>query len=409
MRLIGSVYTPEAVLSIVQMLNNHHIAHTIETHTVTDWGSHTYGDKSWVVWVTNEEDLPTAQALYEGLLQQYDPLTPPTSLQSLLPPKPGATLPLPSHVAISQETPPHQEHDQEMEYVMDAEARQPPLKIITILLLFICLFCFGASYLLTNPSNRGELFATPLIPTDPVKQALLYDFPPYYQLVNELIQSKLDKTKEISETDLEPYYKQLSQQFESRPVWQGYYTIALAWLKNEPWKELLAAPRFEKIRQGEIWRLFTPIFLHQNLLHLLFNLLWVYLLGRQLESGLGTFRYLLFCLVVAAVSNTAQYLVSGPNFLGISGLVCGMVTYIWVRLRQTKHLMDPVDYFLTPGTFQGLSLFVGALFILQIFSFFLEATTHTSIPVGVANTAHVTGALCGALLALFTTPSKRTL
>lgn len=399
MRLIGSVYTPEAVLSLVQMLNHHHIAHTVETHTATDWGSPTYGDKSWMIWITNEEDLPKAQELYEELLAQYDPLAPQTSLHSLLPPQTTST----NHL-INEVT---EERDQEIEYVMDAEARQPPLKFVTALLIALCLFCFGASYLLTNPANRGELFATPLIPTDPIKQTLLYDFPPYYQLVNELIRSKLDKTTEISETTLEPYFKQLSAQFTARPVWQGYYAVILAWLKNEPWKELLEAPRFEKIRQGEFWRLVTPILLHQNLLHLLFNLLWVYLLGRQLESGLGAFRYILFCLIVASVSNTAQYLVSGPNFLGISGLVCGMLTYIWVRLRQTKHFTDPVDYFLTPGTFQGISFFVGALFVLQILSFFLEATTNASIPVGVANTAHITGALCGALLAILTTPSKK--
>lgn len=381
MRLIGSLYTPEAVVAFVRLLESHHIAHNIETHIVTDWGSPTYGDRSWMVWIINEEDLPTAQKLYGELIKEYDPLAPSNPIS------PNATTLSPAFnrpdVEISGESDPRL-------------MKQPPLKIITALILFICLFCFGASYYLTPSSSRGELFATPLIPTDPIKKTFLYDFPPLYALLNQFFHA----TKNLSEAERQNYSIQVAESFQPKPVWQGYYTIALSWLKNaSSWQEELNAPRFEKIQQGEIWRLITPIFLHQNLLHLLFNLLWIYLLGRQLEAGLGSMRYLLFCLIVALVSNTAQYLMSGPNFLGISGLVCGMVTYIWVRMRQNKYIIGATDYFLAPGTLQGLAIFVCALFTMQLLSFLLEATTSNVIPIGVANTAHLTGALCGVLLA----------
>lgn len=386
MRLIGSVYTPDAVTQLDELLERNHIVHTIEPHTVTDWSLPTYGDRSWMVWILNEEDLPKAQALYEQFLEQHDPLTPASHPHT---PSSAPLLPPPSALGPTEE---------------NTLMRQPPLKEVTALLIIICLLCFLGSYFLTNPTDRGDFFSTPLIPTDPVKKTLLYDFPPYYAFVNQLIQTNWrQRDKEITEQELEVYSKELEQSFQSRPVWMGYYAIALAYLHGEPWEAMLNAPRFEKIKQGEVWRIVSPIFLHQNLLHLLFNLLWVYLLGRQLEFGLGPVRYILFCLIVAAVSNTAQYLVSGPNFLGISGLVCGMVTYIWLCSRQERTLIRsrPRTYFLTPGTFQGLFLFVCALFAIQALSFLLEATKQIAIPVGVANTAHIVGGLTGALLATF--------
>lgn len=408
MRLIGSVYTPEAVLSLVQSFESHKIAHNIDPKMVTDWGSPTYGDRSWVVWIINEEDLPLAQKLYEDLITHHDPLAPKASIPLTSPP----VFPLSPPPPIPELSSPEAINDITEIDTMDdilTEVLQPPLKIITALLMLICLICFTGSYLLTNPTERGEFFSTPLIPTDPIKRTFLFDFPPYYEIVNQFLQSHQNLTEALPETKLEAFSTQLHKSFQERPVWQGYYNIALAWLKNQPWQEAWNAPRFEKIGQGEVWRLITPIFLHQNLLHILFNLLWVYILGRQLEVGLGSFRYLLFCVIVAVASNTAQYLVSGPNFLGISGLVCGMVTFIWVYTRYAQGTPHAHTYFLSPGTFQGLSFFVGALLGIQILSFVLETTTSFSIPVGVANTAHLSGALTGALLAWLVFPKKHSL
>lgn len=374
MRLIGSVTSREQVARLTQLLDNNHIAYTIEPHIVTDWGLATYGDRSWMIWITNEEDVATAQNLYEQLLKESDLL--PTE-------EPHVHLSPAHHLATPQPAP---------------AFKHPPLKIITALLLLTCLVCFIGSYLLTAPEARGEFFSTPLIPTDPVKEALLFDFPPYYVFFNKFIKTQLPHTSQnISEKQLENYENKLKQQFEVRPVWQGFYSVAVAYLKNQPWIELLRAPRFEKIRQGEVWRLVTPIFLHQNLFHLLFNLLWIYLLGRQIEANLGAFRYILFCIIVTVISNTAQYMMSGPNFLGISGLVCGMVTFIWVRMQQAGFSKNPI-YFLTPGTFQGLTIFVLALFSMQVIAFILEATTAFTLPIGIANTAHLFGGLAGAFL-----------
>jgi GlpG protein len=90
------------------------------------------------------------------------------------------------------------------------------------------------------------------------------------------------------------------------------------------------------IEQGQIWRLITPIFLHAGPVHLIFNMWWLYDLGNLIEKKLGWWRFLSLVLTVALISNFGQYLVSGPNFLGMSGVVYGLFGYAWVRGR-----MDP--------------------------------------------------------------------
>src|SRR5262249_19576251 len=56
---------------------------------------------------------------------------------------------------------------------------------------------------------------------------------------------------------------------------------------------------FPEIRAGEVWRLVTPIFLHGGLLHLLFNMLWLYQLGGQIETQESS-RYIAVMVLVFA-------------------------------------------------------------------------------------------------------------
>ena len=87
-----------------------------------------------------------------------------------------------------------------------------------------------------------------------------------------------------------------------------------------------------EVRHGEIWRLFTPAFLHFGVAHLVLNMLAMVNLGGPLEQVQGARFYLLFTAVVALCSDLAQYIVSGSQgFGGMSGVIFGIFGFLWLR------------------------------------------------------------------------------
>jgi GlpG protein len=130
---------------------------------------------------------------------------------------------------------------------------------------------------------------------------------------------------------------------------------------------------FPEIAGGQVWRIVTPIFLHSGLLHLGFNMLWTWQLGGQIEALQGSRFLLLFVLIFAAICDTSQYLVSGPLFVGISGVVYALLGYIWMMSR-----------FEAAGRYNLESSTV------VIMVFWLVACVIGVIP-NVANTQHIVG------------------
>ena len=143
-----------------------------------------------------------------------------------------------------------------------------------------------------------------------------------------------------------------------------------------------------QIRQGQLWRLVTPIFLHGDPLHLVFNMYWLYVLGAQVESRKRSLVFGGIVLGVAVFSNLAQYFLgSGPNFLGMSGVVYGLLGYIWI-----KQQFDPASGFqLHRITFLILIGFL-ALGFLGV----LDSRNR-----GIANWAHAGGLVAGMAIAYF--------
>jgi GlpG protein len=141
---------------------------------------------------------------------------------------------------------------------------------------------------------------------------------------------------------------------------------------------------FLSIWDGEIWRLFTPIFLHFDWQHILFNMVLFYYLGSQIERIRGPLRFGLIVAATALVSNTAQAYFSSPNFGGMSGVVYGLLGYVWMKTTyepEAGYVLDPL-------------MFVVALawFFLCLFNAFEDQH--------IANFAHAGGLLCGIALGI---------
>jgi len=139
------------------------------------------------------------------------------------------------------------------------------------------------------------------------------------------------------------------------------------------------------ILRGQVYRLVTPIFLHFTILHLLFNMLWLRMLGGAIEMRSGSWRLLGMVLAIAVASNLAQYFMSSPNFGGMSGVDFGLFAFIWMRSRY-----DPESgYFMPPRL---VFFMIAWLFI-----------CFTGAAGPIANTAHTVGLLSGAFFGLWPT------
>ncbi len=91
-----------------------------------------------------------------------------------------------------------------------------------------------------------------------------------------------------------------------------------------------------QIQWVQPWRLLTPMFIHFGLLHLAFNMLWLYRLGCQIERLQGM-RTLLGLVALTQIPGVlAQFEMSGPIFGGMSGVVYGVFGFSWMQTRYTS-------------------------------------------------------------------------
>jgi GlpG protein len=87
---------------------------------------------------------------------------------------------------------------------------------------------------------------------------------------------------------------------------------------------------------AEPWRLLTPMLLHFGLLHLAFNMLWLYRLGSQIENLQGTRRFLGLVALTQVPGVLVQLELTGPMFGGMSGVVYGLFGFSWMQSRYTS-------------------------------------------------------------------------
>jgi GlpG protein len=137
---------------------------------------------------------------------------------------------------------------------------------------------------------------------------------------------------------------------------------------------------------SQYWRLITPAFLHFGVMHVVFNCLWLWEFGRQIERVGGHFNMLMLCLAIAAISNASQFVYGGPSlFGGMSGVVYGLLGFATVApLFQPNWPIQPKP----------------ALIVFMMLWLFLciSGVIDALLPGGIANAAHVGGLISGAVL-----------
>ena len=137
---------------------------------------------------------------------------------------------------------------------------------------------------------------------------------------------------------------------------------------------------------SEYWRLITPAFLHFGWLHIVFNSLWLWELGKKVEVTLGSVNMLGLFLAIALFSNACQYLYGGPAiFGGMSGVVYGLLGFSYAGARlQPRWNFEPSRPIML--------LMVGWLLLCMVG--LIELLGFGAI----ANAAHLGGLLSGAVL-----------
>lgn len=76
---------------------------------------------------------------------------------------------------------------------------------------------------------------------------------------------------------------------------------------------------------------FTPALVHFSAIHIVFNLIWWISLGDNIEKQCGKLSLIGLFFITALISSWAQYLIVGPNFGGLSGVVYGLLGYCWIH------------------------------------------------------------------------------
>lgn len=191
----------------------------------------------------------------------------------------------------------------------------------------------------------------------------------------------------------------------------AYQAMAFTSVKGTPAQDLVQqygedgdalAFRLASIRRGEVWRVVTPMFIHFGTIHLIFNMIWLWQLGRTIEIRYGTFWLGVIVLATATLSNLAQACVperlagSPPEWIsgqvislfgGMSGVVYGLFGFIWI-----KAAFDPSSRMFLPTP----TIVVMVVWLLLCMT---PAVSYLSPSGHVANWAHGVGILTGMLCA----------
>lgn len=184
-------------------------------------------------------------------------------------------------------------------------------------------------------------------------------------------------------------------------------------------KELTASFHHLPVHQPvpESLTLVTSQFLHGSWPHIIFNMLFLWVFGNNIEDQLGHIKYLVFylgCGIFAALAQWFFSMQSGIPSLGASGAIAGVLgAYIIrfpnARVRTLLFLGPFITFPRIPAIF-----FLGFWFLQQAINGIASLNVQTNIGMesgGVAYWAHiggfVSGVILGPVLGLFSSSDSR--
>ena len=170
-----------------------------------------------------------------------------------------------------------------------------------------------------------------------------------------------------------------------------------------PQKVLYAVSEAPQLIPYTIVPFFTSIFLHGGWLHLLGNMLYLYIFGDNVESALGHFRYLVFylcCGVAASLVHIMFNIGSDIPTVGASGAIAGVLgSYFLLFPKARVVTLVPIFFFVTFIEVPAI-LFLGLWFLIQFLSGSMTVGS-SAAAAGVAWWAHIGGFAVGVGYTLF--------
>lgn len=94
------------------------------------------------------------------------------------------------------------------------------------------------------------------------------------------------------------------------------------------------------VADGDVWRLLTAVFLHYNLMHILFNAWALWIFGTMVERDFGTARFVAIYLVTGYLASVTSYALGPEEIVGIgaSGAIFGVFGAFVAYNYRRRHL-----------------------------------------------------------------------
>ena len=160
---------------------------------------------------------------------------------------------------------------------------------------------------------------------------------------------------------------------------------------------------------GDISDVFTSMFMHAGIAHILGNMLYLWIFGDNVEDSMGPVKYLSFYLVGGVVASLAHILTNPGSQIptvGASGAIAAVLGAYLVLYPQSRVLtIIPLGFFMRM-TLVPASIVLGLWFVLQLFSGVLSLGGSEDVG-GVAFWAHIGGFVAGVVMAKLMAPKRR--